>query len=145
MCGSYEIYKSRRWGDCTFARSSPVLLSRKPLSLDIESIPKTDLSVSGSLVHRQTWRLTGQYNISLRIAQTQTNGRLFISRSLVNRQIRRFTGILCCTLFTHIGSLAIGLAFCMSTFSIILLYLLPFYYCTLLTVYLVPSMTTTQE
>ena len=59
MCGSYVIYKSRRWGDCTFARASPVSLSRKPLSLDIEDTPKTDLSVSGSLVHRQTWRLTG--------------------------------------------------------------------------------------
>ena len=55
----YEIYKSRRWGDCTFARASPISLSRKPLSLDIEATPKTDLSLSGSLVHRQTWRLTG--------------------------------------------------------------------------------------
>ena len=50
MCGSYEIYKSRRWDDCTFARASPVSLSQKPLSLDIEATPKTDLSVSGSLV-----------------------------------------------------------------------------------------------
>ena len=58
MCGSYEIYKSRRWGDCTFARASTVSLSRKPLSLDIEATQKTDLSVSGSLVHRQTWRVT---------------------------------------------------------------------------------------
>ena len=56
---SYEIYKSRRWGDCTFARASPVSLSRKPFSLDIEATPKTDLSLSVSLVHRQTWRLTG--------------------------------------------------------------------------------------
>ena len=47
------------WGDCTFARASPVSLSRKPLSLDIEATPKTYLSLSGSLVHRQTWRLTG--------------------------------------------------------------------------------------
>ena len=53
--------------------------------------------------------------------------------------------ILCCTLFTHIGSFAIGLAFCMSTFSIILLYLLPLCYCTLLTAYLVPSLTTTKN
>ena len=55
----YEIYKSRRWGDCTFACASPISLSRKPLSLDIEATPKTDLCLSGSLVHRQTWRLTG--------------------------------------------------------------------------------------
>ena len=63
MCGkttnSYEIYKSRRWDDCTFARASPVSLSRKPLSFEIEATPKTYLSLSGSLVHRQTWRLTG--------------------------------------------------------------------------------------
>ena len=50
---------SRRWGDSTFARASPISLSRKPLSLDIEATPKTDLSLSASLVHRQTWRLTG--------------------------------------------------------------------------------------
>ena len=56
---SYEIYKSRRWGDCTFARASPASLSRNPLSLDIEATPKTDLSLSRSLVDRQTWRLTG--------------------------------------------------------------------------------------
>ena len=54
-----EWPKSRRWGDCTFARASPISLSRKPLSLDIEATPKTDLSLSASLVHRQTWRLTG--------------------------------------------------------------------------------------
>ena len=41
---SYEIYKSRRWGDCTFARASPVSLSRKPLSPDNEATPKTDIS-----------------------------------------------------------------------------------------------------
>ena len=65
MCGkrpnSYEIYKSRRWGDCTFARASPVSLSRKPLGLNIEATPKTDLSLSGSLVHLQTWRLAGLF------------------------------------------------------------------------------------
>ena len=44
---------------CTFARASPVSLSRKPLSPDIEATPKTDLSLSRSLVHRETWRLTG--------------------------------------------------------------------------------------
>ena len=47
---------------CTFARASPVSLSRKPLSLDIETTPKTDLSLSGSLVNRQTRRLTGYSN-----------------------------------------------------------------------------------
>ena len=47
---------------CTFARASPVSLSRKPFSLDIEATPKTDLSLSVSLVHRQTWRLTGFIN-----------------------------------------------------------------------------------
>ena len=40
---SYEIDKSRRWGDCTFARAFPVSLSRKPLSLDIEATPKNRL------------------------------------------------------------------------------------------------------
>ena len=53
MCGwrpnSYEIYKSRRWGDCTFARASPVSLSRKPLSPDIEATPKTNLPISFAL------------------------------------------------------------------------------------------------
>ena len=43
----------------TFARACPVSLSRKPLSPGIEATPKTDLSLSRSLVHRQTWRLTG--------------------------------------------------------------------------------------
>ena len=43
----------------TFARACPVSLSRKPLSPGIEATPKTDLSLSCSLVHRQTWRLTG--------------------------------------------------------------------------------------
>ena len=46
-------------GVTTFARASPVSLSRKPLGPDIEATPKTDLSLSRSLVHRQTWRLTG--------------------------------------------------------------------------------------
>ena len=53
MCGwrpnSYDIYKSRRWGDCTFARASPVSLSRKPLSPDIEATPKTNLPISFAL------------------------------------------------------------------------------------------------
>ena len=48
MCGqrpnNYEIYKSRRWGDCTFARASPVSLSRKPLSPDIEATSKRLIS-----------------------------------------------------------------------------------------------------
>ena len=43
----------------TFARACPVSLSRKPLSPGIEATPKTDLSLLRSLVHRQTWRLTG--------------------------------------------------------------------------------------
>ena len=43
----------------TFARACPVSLSRNPLSPGIEATPKTDLSLSRSLVHRQTWRLTG--------------------------------------------------------------------------------------
>ena len=46
-------------GVTTFARACPVSLSRKPLSPGIEAAPKTDLSLSRSLVHRQTWRLTG--------------------------------------------------------------------------------------
>ena len=44
-------------GVTTFARACPVSLPRKPLSLDIEVTPKTDLSLSGSLVHRHTRRL----------------------------------------------------------------------------------------
>ena len=46
-------------GVTTFARACPVSLSRKPLSPGYEATPKTDLSLSRSLVHRQTWRLTG--------------------------------------------------------------------------------------
>ena len=46
-------------GVTTFARACPVSLSRNPLSPGIEATPKTDLSLSRSLVHRQTWRLTG--------------------------------------------------------------------------------------
>ena len=52
-------------GVTTFARARPVSLSRKPLSPGIEATPKTDLSLSRSLVHRQTWRLTGVYKISM--------------------------------------------------------------------------------
>ena len=36
-------------GDCTFARASPVSLSRKPLSPDIEATPKTNLPISFAL------------------------------------------------------------------------------------------------
>ena len=46
-------------GVTTFARACPVSLSRKPLSPGTEATSKTDLSLSRSLVHRQTWRLTG--------------------------------------------------------------------------------------
>ena len=46
-------------GVTTFARACPVSLSPNPLSPGIEVTPKTDLSLSRSLVHRQTWRLTG--------------------------------------------------------------------------------------
>ena len=46
-------------GVTTFARACPVSLTRKPLSPGTEATPKTDLSFSRSLVHRQTWRLTG--------------------------------------------------------------------------------------
>ena len=53
MCGwrpnSYEIYRSLRWGDCTFARATPVSLSWKPLSPDIEATPKTNLPISFAL------------------------------------------------------------------------------------------------
>ena len=41
---SYE-----RWDDWTFARASPVPLSRKPLSPDIEATPKTNLPISFTL------------------------------------------------------------------------------------------------
>ena len=45
------------------ACASPVSLSRKPLSPDIEvAQTKTGLSLSRSLVHRQAWRLTGDYD-----------------------------------------------------------------------------------
>ena len=53
-------------GVTTFARACPVSLSRKPLSPGIEATPKTDLSLSRSLVHRQTWRLTGYIPLSVR-------------------------------------------------------------------------------
>ena len=56
----------------TFARACPVSLSRKPLSPGIEATPKTDLSLSCSLVHRQTWRLTGVYVWRDGIAQLHT-------------------------------------------------------------------------
>ena len=42
---------------CTCARASPVSLPRKPLSPVPEVASKTGLSLSRSLVHRQTWRL----------------------------------------------------------------------------------------
>ena len=54
-------------GVTTFARACPVSLSRKPLSPGTEATSKTDLSLSRSLVHRQTWRLTGN-----REAETQS-------------------------------------------------------------------------
>ena len=44
-------------GMTTFARACPVSLSRKPLSPGTKATSKTDLSLSRSLVHRQTWRL----------------------------------------------------------------------------------------
>ena len=56
-------------GVTTFARACPVSLSRKPLSPGIKATPKTDLSPSRSLVHRQTWRLTG-FTIRLSIFLT---------------------------------------------------------------------------
>ena len=46
-------------GVTTFAHACPVSLSRKPMSPGMGAAPKTDLSLSRSLVHRQTWRLTG--------------------------------------------------------------------------------------
>ena len=52
------------YGGCTFARASPVSLSRKPLSLELEATSKTDLSLSRSLVHHQTWRLIGIMNVA---------------------------------------------------------------------------------
>ena len=51
----------------TFTRACPVSLSRKPLSPGIEATPKTDLSLSRSLVHRQTWRLTGEYHLDVKV------------------------------------------------------------------------------
>ena len=56
-------------GVTTFARACSVSLSRKPLSAGIKATPKTDLSLSRSLVHRQTWRLTGRYT---RLTPTRT-------------------------------------------------------------------------
>ena len=56
---SDKVCKSRRWSDCTYARASPVSLSRKLLSPVSEAASKTGLYLSRSLVHRQTWRLTG--------------------------------------------------------------------------------------
>ena len=61
---SDEVCKSRRRGDCTYAHASPVSLSRKQLSLWSRTKKKTQkkqTSLSRSLVHRQTWRLTGYW------------------------------------------------------------------------------------
>ena len=55
---SDEVCKIRRWGVCTYARASQVSLSLKPLSPASGAAPKTGLSFSRSLVHRQTWRHT---------------------------------------------------------------------------------------
>ena len=60
-------------GVTTFARACPVSLSRKPLSRGIEATPKTDLSFSRSLVHRQTWRLTGILVVSRPLSELVAN------------------------------------------------------------------------
>ena len=65
---SDKVCKSQRWSDCTYARASPVSLSRKPLRPVPEVASKTGLSLSRSLVHRQTWRLTGSYLSHWRLA-----------------------------------------------------------------------------
>ena len=56
---NHKVCKSRRWSDCTYARASPVSLSRKLLSPVPEVASRTGLSLSRSIVHCQTWRLTG--------------------------------------------------------------------------------------
>ena len=89
-------------GVTTFARACPVSLSRKPLSPGIEATSKTDLSLSRSLVHRQTWRLTGSYvqqlwnkltfqgfihkNMSLRILGKNLNQNLLLSMKIIQCQ-----------------------------------------------------------
>ena len=59
-------------GVTTFARAYPVSLSRKPLCPGIKATPKTDLSFSRSLVHRQTWRLTGDKSLDFRVSDKAT-------------------------------------------------------------------------
>ena len=60
----YDIYKSRRWGDCTFARASAVSLSRKPLSPDIEATPKTNLPISFALARSSPNMASYWYNVA---------------------------------------------------------------------------------
>ena len=54
----------------SFACPFPVSLSQKPLSPDPEATPKTHLSISRSLFHRQASRLTGRYSKVLGNVQT---------------------------------------------------------------------------
>ena len=86
---SYEIYKSGRWGDCTFARASPVPLSRKPLSPGIEATPKTNLPISFALARSSPnmasywWHILWNARYELHV-----NVRNFITSWTCNRSIR---------------------------------------------------------
>ena len=64
----------------TFARACPVSLSRDPLSPGIEATPKTDLSLSRSLVHRQTWRVTGFGKIDSTAVQSKEKCILYVNQ-----------------------------------------------------------------
>ena len=70
---SDEVCKNRRWGDCTYARASPVSLSRKTLNPFPEITPKTKLFLSRSLVVRQTWRIPGWYKIAHLVSRCDHN------------------------------------------------------------------------
>ena len=74
---------------CTFARASPDSLPRKPFNLDVEATPKTDLPLSGSLVHRQTWRLTGIRFVTAIVRNGKGSYRIrFVCKMFVTEKVR---------------------------------------------------------
>ena len=92
----------------TFARACPVSLSRKPLSPGIEATPKTDLSLSRSLVHRQTWRLTGMLTVTERNSALGNHSATFRNFHQMN------TFHVCCFCFARIPRIPV---FCSEFFT----------------------------
>ena len=85
----YDIYKSRRWGDCTFARASAVSLSRKPLSPDIEATPKTNLPISFALARSSPnmasyWYYGDYLGVTSGRTATQSSIIIFSVRQMAN-------------------------------------------------------------